>query len=73
MDWITGKGTAGPGFHIYCYYEESNEIELASPLHYSGLSTQKHAWVQDCYRDIFYDYGYDDDDETPYYNPKYGY
>ena len=73
MDWITGKGVAGPGFHIYCYYEEANEIELARPLYYSGVSTTKHAWAQDCYRDVFYDYGYEDDDETPYYNPKYGY
>ena len=26
VDWITGKGKAGPGFHVYCYYEEDNEI-----------------------------------------------
>ena len=73
MDWITGKGNAGPGFHVYCYYDPANEIELAEPLHYSGLSTRKEAWTESCTRDIFYDYGYEDEEDTPYYNPKYGY
>lgn len=44
MDWITGKGVSGPGFHVFCYYEEGNEIELAEPLHYSGLAQSKHPW-----------------------------
>lgn len=29
VDWITGNGASGPGFHLFCYYEENNEIEMA--------------------------------------------
>lgn len=69
MDWVTGKGTAGKGFHIYCHYEEGNEIELYEPIHYEGLSVYKHAWVQDCYRDVFVDIEWEGADNC---NPKYG-
>ena len=37
VDWITGDGPAGPGFHVYCFYEPYNEIALLRPLQFTGF------------------------------------
>lgn len=34
VDWLTGKGASGPGFHLTCFYENDNEIEMADPIHF---------------------------------------
>ena len=72
VDWITGKGKAGPGFHIYCYYEEDNEIKIANPLNFEGFVYKRPYW-ESCYQDYFKTLGdYVDEDNPPYCSPKYG-
>ena len=64
IDWINDSSPLGPGLHVYCYYDNSNEIDLAEPVTFGGfLATHTHA--EDCYRDVISDYTYEDD--TDYY------
>ena len=49
VDWLTGRGEAGPGFHIYCYYER-DEIEVVNPFYWDGWG-QKFALWEYCYDD----------------------
>ena len=69
VDWITGKGEAGPGLHVYCFYEQNEEIELAEPLHLPGY-VYKYAYAESCYKDYFSDWtdGVIDEDDPPYWD-----
>ena len=71
VDWITGKGPKGPGFHLYCFYENDNEIELARPIYYSGYRYKK-VYFEECLHDFFQPLDeIVEEDDPPYYNPKY--
>ena len=44
VDWMTGKGKAGPGFHIYCYYDNDYEFDIVSPFYWDGFHYKFKMW-----------------------------
>ena len=50
VDWMTGKGEAGPGFHIYCYYENDYEFDIVSPFYWDGFHYKWVMW-ETCWED----------------------
>lgn len=71
VDWISGKGPYGPGFQVYCYYSEDNNIEILAPITFDGWSRRKTYWEK-CFKDPLANQGsyFDDDDYTLPYNVK---
>ena len=74
MDWVRGESPYGPGFHILCYYEDGNEMELAKPYKSPGFYQYRHTYWESCFRQrVFEDIGESIvyPDRPPYVNPKY--
>ena len=49
-DLISGDGEEGPGFHVYCFYENSNEFDLINPLYWDGFHYKWPMW-ETCWDD----------------------
>ena len=47
---MTGKGEAGPGLHIYCFYENDYEFEIVNPFFWDGFH-HKYPFVEHCWHD----------------------
>ena len=49
-DWMSGKGEAGPGFHIYCYYDNDYEFDIVNPFFWDGFAKKYVMW-ETCWDD----------------------
>lgn len=50
VDWAFGLGEDGPGFHIYCYYDNDYEFDVISPFYWEGFHHKFVMW-ETCWDD----------------------
>ena len=49
VDWVTNKSKYGKGFHVLCFYDPTNEVQVTEPYKYEGW-TSKRPYFESCFR-----------------------